>query len=58
MIREASIRRATALLGPADPQPSMCSHLNLAQNVTTDHPMRKIRPVLDTVRIRQLCEPL
>ena len=26
--------------------------------VTADHPMRKIRPLIDTARIRQLCEPL
>ncbi|MEQ1678990.1 MAG: transposase [Nitrospira sp.] len=25
---------------------------------TADHPMRKIRPLIDTARIRQLCEPL
>jgi transposase len=26
--------------------------------VTADHPMRKIRPLIDRARIRQLCEPL
>ena len=26
--------------------------------MTADHPMRKIRPLIDTARIRQLCEPL
>jgi hypothetical protein len=26
--------------------------------VTADHPMRTIRPLIDTDRIRQLCEPL
>jgi hypothetical protein len=47
------------MLGPADPQPSMCSHLNLAQSVT-GRIIRcgRSRPVIDTVRIRQLCEPL
>ncbi len=32
--------------------------INLEQFVTADHPMRKIRPLIDTDRIRQLCEPL
>jgi transposase len=45
-------------MGTADPQPSMFYHINLEQYVTADHPMRKIRPLIDTARIRQLCEPL
>ena len=44
-------------MGTADPQPSMFYHINLAQYVTADHPMRTIRPLIDTARIRQLCEP-
>jgi len=46
------------MMGTADPQPSMFYHINLEQYVTADHPMRKIRPLIDTERIRQLCEPL
>ena len=46
------------MMGTADPQPSMFYHINLEQYVTVDHPMRKIRPLIDTARIRQLCEPL
>jgi transposase len=46
------------MMGTADPQPSMFYHINLEQYVTADHPMRKIRPLIDTARIRQLCEPL
>lgn len=46
------------MMGTADPQPSMFSHINLEQYVTADHPMRKLRPLIDTARIRQLCEPL
>ena len=46
------------MMGTADPQPSMFYHINLAQYVTADHPMRKIRPLIDTAQIRQLCEPL
>jgi transposase len=36
----------------------MFYHINLEQFVTADHPMRRIRPLIDTERIRQLCEPL
>ncbi|HQV47326.1 MAG TPA: IS5 family transposase [Nitrospira sp.] len=46
------------MMGTADPQPSMFYHINLEQFVTVDHPMRKIRPLIDAERIRQLCEPL
>ena len=46
------------MMGTADPQPSMFYHINLEQYVTADHPMRKIRPLIDTARIRELCEPL
>jgi hypothetical protein len=34
-------------MGTADPQPSMFHHANLEQFVTADHPMQKIRPLID-----------
>ena len=46
------------MMGTSDPQPSMLYHINLEQFVTADHPMRKIRPLIDITRIRQLCEQL
>jgi transposase len=46
------------MMGTANPQPSMFYHMNLEQFVTADHPMRKIRPLINTDRIRTLCEPL
>lgn len=46
------------MMGTTDPQPSMFYHINLEQYVTADHPIRKIRPLIDTARIRQRCEPL
>jgi hypothetical protein len=46
------------MMGTVDPPPSMFSHSNLEQFVTADHPMRRIRPLIDTTRIRTLCEPL
>ena len=48
MIRDGSSRRATVMMGTAAPQPSMFYHINLEQYVTADHPMRKIRPLIDT----------
>ena len=46
------------MMGTAAPQPSMVSHINLEQYVPADHPMRTVRPLIDTARIRQRCEPL
>ena len=46
------------MMGIADPQPALFSHINVEQCVTADHPMRKIRPLIDTARLRQLCAPL
>lgn len=46
------------MMGISDPQPSMFYPINLEQFVTADPPMRKIRPLIDTVRLRPLCEPL
>jgi transposase len=46
------------MMGTSDPQPALFYQINLAQLVTADHPMRKIRPLIDTARIRQLCAPL
>jgi transposase len=46
------------MMGTSDPQPAMFYHINLEQFVTADHPMRRIRPLIDTERIRQLCAPL
>ena len=46
------------MMGPSAPPPSMLYHINLEPFVIADHPMRKIRPWIDTDRIRTLCEPL
>lgn len=45
------------MMGTSDPQPSIFDHLNVEQFVTID-PMRKIRPLVNTARLRQRCEPL
>jgi transposase len=46
------------MMGTSDPQPSMFYHITLEQCVTADHLMRKIRPLINTDRIRTLCAPL
>jgi transposase len=46
------------MMGTSNPQPSMFYHITLEQFATADHPMRKIRPLIDTDRIRQVREPL
>lgn len=46
------------MMGTSDPQPSFFYNINLEQFVTADHPMRKIKPLIDTDRIRKLCEDL
>lgn len=46
------------MMGTNDPQPAMFYNINLEQFVTPDHPVRKIRPLIDTDRIRKLCRDL
>jgi len=46
------------MMGTSDPQPSMFYNINLEQFVTEDHPVRKIKPLIDMERIRKLCKPL
>ena len=46
------------MMGTSDPQASMFYHINLEQFVTVDQLLRKIRPLIDTDRIRALCQPL
>lgn len=46
------------MMGTSDPQPSIFYNINLEQFVTVDHPVRKIRPLIDIDRVRKLCKPL
>ena len=46
------------MMGTSDSQPSMFYQITVEQFVTADHPVRKIRPLIDTDRIRQICQPL
>jgi len=45
------------MMGTADAQPEMFHAVQLEELVPDDHPLRKIRPLIDSQRIRQLCAP-
>ncbi len=45
------------MMGTADAQPEMCHTVQLEDLVPAEHPLRKIRPLIETTRIRQLCAP-
>lgn len=45
------------MMGTADAQPEMFHAVRLEDLVPQDHPLRKIRPLMDPQRIRQLCAP-
>ncbi len=43
------------MMGEAEPQGTFFHAVTLEQLVPSDHPLRKIRPLVDTKRIRELC---
>lgn len=45
------------MMGARQPQPNLFHTVQLEELVPQDHPLRKIRPLVDTERIRQLCKP-
>ena len=45
------------MMGVTDTQKEMFHTVQLSDLVPEDHPLRKIRPLIDTERIRQLCAP-
>ena len=45
------------MMGVSDTQKEMFHTVQITELVPEDHPLRKIRPLLDTDRIRQLCSP-
>lgn len=45
------------MMGTADAQREMFHAVQLEDLVPEDHPLRKIRPLIETERIRQLCAP-
>lgn len=46
------------MMGSRDPQPAIFYTIQLEQFVAEDDPLRKIRGLIDTDRIRELCKPL
>lgn len=45
------------MMGTTDAQPEMFHTVRLEELVPAEHPLRKIRPLVDTARIRELCAP-
>jgi transposase len=45
------------MMGVNDTQKGMFHTVQICELVPEDHPLRKIRPLIDTERIRQLCAP-
>ena len=45
------------MMGTVDAQPEMFHTVQLEDLVPAEHPLRKIRPLIETARIRQLCAP-
>lgn len=46
------------MMGQADSQRRLYHTVQIEDLVPQDHPLRRIRPLVDTGRIRELCEPL
>jgi transposase len=47
-----------AMMGDSDPQRTMFYNLSLETFVPADHPLRRIRPLIDERAIRKACKPL
>jgi len=47
-----------AMMGQSDPQRSMFYNLSLESFVPAEHPLRRIRPLINDATIREACRPL
>ena len=46
------------MMGDSEPQPRMFYNISLEKFVPEDHPLRRIRPLIDDAAIRKACKPL
>jgi len=46
------------MMGDSDPQRSLFYQISLEKFVPSEHPLRRIRPLIDDQEIRRLCKPL
>jgi hypothetical protein len=46
------------MMGDSDPQPQFFYNISLEKFVPQDHPLRRIRPLIDDAVIRKACKPL
>jgi transposase len=46
------------MMGDSDPQRAMFYNLSLETFVPADHPLRRIRPLIDDETVRRICRPL
>ena len=45
-------------MGDSDPQPRMFYNISLEKFVPQEHPLRRVRPLIDDAVIRKACKPL
>lgn len=46
------------MMGDGDPQPTLYYNISLETFVPQDHPLRRVRPLIDQAEIRRQCRPL
>ena len=46
------------MMGDSDPQRSLFYQISLEKFVPSEHPLRRIRPLIDDQEIRRICKPL
>jgi len=46
------------MMGDSDPQRSLFYQISLEKFVPSEHPLRRIRPLVDDLEIRRICKPL
>src|SRR3989441_12755235 len=52
------MRRTRPMMGESNPQPRFYYNISLESFVPVDHPLRRVRPLIDHAAIRRECRPL